>query len=290
MEVGVWLSGIHDVDFVNGSFQAELYLWWISDDPDFRPFEKLQVLNGRNWTNRAVDSHRLGDGRYYTSGFLSVTVSHNWDLLYYPFDHQRLDVIIETPYTSEELRFIPQAERSVVGEFVEIEGFQVEDLRISERVARYGTDFGLASEAGTQYSRLVIEILVKRESGRIVLAILVGFIVANIFALLTFAIDVAQLGVRASMLGGAIFAAIGNMYLLNSQLHPAVGSMLVDRFAIGTFSVILVALLSGILIDAMVRQGRRGLAHWFNRGTCTLVLLGAGTFYLMTFLRAIRAV
>ncbi len=289
VEVGVWLSGLHDVDFLNGSFQAELYLWWIGDDPDFRPFDKLQVLNGRNWSNRAVDSQQLDDGRFYTAGFLSVTVSHNWDLLYYPFDRQTLDVVIETPYTSEQLRFVPQSERSVVGEFVEIEGFRVEDLRISERVSSYGTDFGLDSEAGTHFSRLVIEILVKRESGRIVLAILVGFIVANIISLLTFAIDTVHLGIRASMVGSAVFAAIGNMYLLNSQLHPAVGSMLVDRFAIGTFCVILVALLSGILIDAMVRRNRPGLAHWINRGTCAIVLLAAGTFYVITFQSAMRA-
>ncbi len=99
VEVGVWLSGLHNVDFLGGSFQAEFYIWWISADPAFKPFDSLQVLNGRDWTHRAVNSQVLADGRHYTAGFLSVTASHPWDLFYYPFDRQSLEIIIETPFT-----------------------------------------------------------------------------------------------------------------------------------------------------------------------------------------------
>ena len=218
VEVGVWLSGLHNVDFLSGSFQTEIYIWWISNNPDFEPFDSLQVLNGRDWHSRAVNRQVLPDGRHYTAGFLSVTVSHDWDLIYYPFDRQTLDIVIETPYTSDELRLVPQNERSVVSEFVELKGFAVKSMNLRENIANYQTDFGLEDASGTRFSRLVIELELERESGRIVIAILVGFIVANIIALLTFAIDSSQLAIRSSMLGSAVFAAIGNMYLLNS--HP----------------------------------------------------------------------
>ncbi len=289
VEVGVWLSGLHDVDFLDGSFKAELYIWWISDDPDFKPFDSLQVLNGRDWSSRAVNEQVLNDGRLYTSGFLSVTVSHDWDLFYYPFDRQRLDIVIETPYTSEELRLVPQADRSVVSEFVELKGFAVRSLTLSERIASYQTDFGLDDASGTRFSRLVIELALERESGRIVVAILVGFIVANIIALLTFAIDAHQLGIRSSMLGSAVFAAIGNMYLLNSHLDPAVGSMIVDRFAVGTFSVILVALVSGIVVNHLATHSKDHAATTINRAVFVLLFLLALGFYVATFQSAISA-
>jgi hypothetical protein len=289
VEVGVWLSGIYDIDFIDGSFAAELYIWFISPDPGFQPFETLQVLNGRDWNQRSIYTQRLQDGRHYSAGFLSVTVTHDWDLLYYPFDRQTLDIVIEMPLTSEQLRFVPQNERSMVGEFVEVEGFRVDDLLVSEHVASYGTDFGLDSAAGSKYSRLVVEIFAERESGRIIIAMLVGFIVANIIALLTFAIGVTQIAIRVSMVGSAIFAAIGNMYLLNSQMSPAVGSIIVDRFAVGTFSAILVALLCGILVNALAASDRRILALWINRGTFLALLAGAGAFYIATLLLAIQS-
>ena len=289
VEVGVWLSGIYDIDFLDGSFTAEIYIWFISSDPDFQPFETLQVLNGRDWTQRAVFSQYLPDGRHYVAGFLNTTVTHDWDLLYYPFDRQTLDIVIETPLTSEQLRFIPQNERSMVGEFVEVEGFRIDHLIVAEQVASYASDFGLDSASASQYSRLVVEIFAERESGRIIIAMLVGFIVANIIALLTFAIDVSQISIRVSMVGSAIFAAIGNMYLLNSQMSPAVGSIIVDRFAVGTFSAILVALLCGILVNTLATRNRVDLALWINRGTFVVLLASAAAFYTATVLLAIES-
>lgn len=288
VEVGLWLNGLHDVDFLSGSFKAVFYIWWITEDPDFAPFDSLQVLNGRDWSENAVNTQQLPDGRHYTAGFLSTTVTHDWDLQYYPFDRQRLEIVIETPYTANQLRFMPQNNRSVVSEFAEVEGFRIEGLKLEARTETYNTDFGLDDADGTRFSRLSIQVDLVRESGRIVLAILVGFAVANVIALLTFAIDKSLLSIRAAMVGGAIFASIGNMYLLNSQMHPALGSLIIDRVAIGTFSVILAALVSGIMIDSLLRRGREVLADRVNLSMAVLVSVSALMFYLLTFQTALR--
>lgn len=288
VEVGLWLNGLHDIDSLSGSFKAIFYIWWISDDPGFEPFDSLQVLNGRNWSERAVNTQTLQDGRHYTAGFLSTTVSHDWDLLYYPFDRQRLEIVIETPYTADQLRFVPQNDRSVVSEFAGVEGFRIEGLRLAERTETYNTDFGLDEAGGTRFSRLSIQVDIVRESGRIVLAILIGFAVANVIALLTFAIDTSLLSIRAAMVGGAIFASIGNMYLLNSQMHPALGSLIIDRVAIGTFSVILAALVSGIVMDALLRRGREVLAARLNLTIAVVVCVLALVFYYTAFQTALR--
>lgn len=131
--------------------------------------------------------------------------------------------------------------------------------------------------------------MLERESGRIVFAMLVGFIVANIIALLTFTINTKELGIRTSMVGSAVFAAIGNMYLLNNHLDPAVGSMIVDRFAVGTFSVILGALICGIFSHAMEQRDRHLLAVRVNRIVFTILFISAALFYTITFIDAVRA-
>jgi hypothetical protein len=289
VEVGVWFNGIHTIDFLDGSFGAEFYLWWVSPNPDFAPFQVFQVLNGRDWSVRAVSRRVLPDGSYYTSGMVSASVNHDWDLLYYPFDSQRLQIIIETPFTASELRLVPNQRDSVVSQFVDVEGFEVTGLSLEEHVEAYDTDFGLRESSGKQFSRLVIEIDLKRESGRIVVAILIGFIVANLIALFTYMIHVSMLGVRATMVASAIFAAVGNTYLLNSIVHPAVGSLLLDRIALGSFAAILIALLNGIIVDRLSIHKKAGLARKVNWTVFALVVIGSAVFYSLAFQAATRS-
>lgn len=287
VEVGVWLNGVHSIDFVDGSFGAEFYLWWISDSADFRPFEVFQVLNGRQWTVRAVSQRRLPDGRYHTSGYVSVIISHEWKLLRYPFDAQRLEIILETPFTSSEIRLQPDALQSKVSEFLRVKGYRVKGLHLSEHVEDYDTDFGFKESSGSQFSRLSIRLDLERQGGRLVLAILIGFIVANLFALLTYTIHVTMLSVRASMLASAIFSAVGNMNLLNGQLNPAVGSLLVDRFALGSFAMIIVALATSIVVDRLAMHQRPDLARKVNWVIFAFLVSAAAIYYALTLRAAL---
>jgi hypothetical protein len=288
VEVGIWLSGIHSVDFVNGSFGAEFYMWWISPDADFRPFETFQILNGRQWTVRSVNRRILPDGLFHTSGIVSVTGNHDWQLGNFPFDRQSLKLIIETSQTASELKLVPNEKKSMVSDFMHVEGFQVLGLKLDEKVEKYTTDFGIKGSSGDEFSRLVVTVNLKRESGRLVVAMLIGFIVANIIAFMTYAIHVSNLSIRASMAGSAIFAAVGNMYSINTVLNPAAGSLLVDRFAVGTFVVIVAALLNSIVVERLVTKGRSSPAHTVNRVTFYVVLSLSLLYYTVAFVQALR--
>jgi hypothetical protein len=283
VEVGVWFNGIHSIDVLDGSFGAEFYLWWISPDPDFHPFETLQVLNGRQWTSRAVSRRQLDDGNYHYSGNVSVTVNHDWDLYYYPFDRQKLSIVIETPFTASEIRLIPNRRASVISEFVDVAGFDVVGFELAEHLENYQTDFGFRDSRGREFSRLTIELDLQRDRGRIVIAMLIGFLVANLIALLTYAIHVSMLGIRATMVASAIFGAVGNMYFLNSQVHPAAGSLLIDLFAVGSFTAILIALLNGIVVDRLFMWGRADVARRLNRSVFGVVLVASAVFYALAF-------
>ena len=288
VEVGVWNSGIHSINFPDGSFGADFLMFWKSPDPDFRPFEVFQVLNGRDWTTRSVSRRVLPNGSYYTIGYVSVTINHDWDLLHYPFDRHKLQIKIETPLTASKLRLIPNQQDSVVSEFAEVEGFEFIGFRLMEYIKEHGTDFGIPGSSRKGYSRLVVEIEIQRESRRLVVAILIGFIVANLITLFTYAIHVSMLSIRATMVASAIFSAVGNMYFLHGELHPAVGSLLIDRFAVGTFSMILIALLNGIIVDRLVLRQNTVLARRLNWTVFIVVVLGSVIFYSLTFYAAIH--
>ncbi len=282
VEVGVWLSGVHDMNFMRGSYNATFYVWWISDDPNFEPFSSLQVLNGWTWSERAVNRQTLADGRHYVAGFLDMTISHPWDLRFFPFDRQRLEVVIETPYEADELQFRPQVEQSRVSEFAQVPGFRIDGMQLRAFNATYDTDFGVRNTSGSQFSRLSIGIDLVRDGGRTILALLVGFAVANIIALLTYAIDRSLLASRLGLVGGAVFAAIGNMFLLNSHIPPASGSIIIDRIAIGTFAVILFSLVNAIVIDRLMRHDRERWAVALDRTIAGMLSVAALIYYAMT--------
>ncbi len=289
VEVGVWFSGIHSINFTDASYGVEFYLWWVSSDPDFRPFDVFQLLNGREWTTRAVSQRKLKDGMYHTSAIVSATINHDWKLEYFPFDHQNLMIVVETSLPASELRLVPNHKESMISEFMRVEGFKVVRLRLAERVEEYKTSFGMRDESGKNFSRFIITLGLERESGRLVVAILIGFIVANIIALMTYAIHVSNLSIRASMVGSAIFGAVGNMYFIANELHPAVGSVLVDRFAVGTFTMIIIALLNSIVVERLVQRKKSGLAHRVNRTVFYVVILIGLSYYGAAFYGATHA-
>lgn len=288
VEIGVWLTSIHSLDLLDGSFGVEFYLWFISPNADFRPFDVFQILNGRHWAVRSVNRRKLPNGTYYTAGFVSATINNSWDLLYYPFDRQHIKIIIETPLTASEMRFVPNHKDSGVSEFVDVAGFKLSAFGLREIVHEYKSDFGYGEAVGRQFSRLFIEVELKRESERLVVVMLIGFIVANLITLFTYAVPVNMLGIRTGVLTAAIFSAIGNMYLISSKVHMAVGSLVIDRCALGTFSTIVITLLSSIIVDRLVRWGKLKPGQWVNWTVFFLVLFGSGILYINLYAKVMR--
>lgn len=283
VEVGVSFTAIYNIDFANGSFGADFYMWWISSDPAFRPFDTMQIINGRQWSVRAVTRRQLADGRTYTTGMVSATINHYWQLRRFPYDQHTLQIAIETPSTAAELRLVPDPKSMALTEFLSVEGFHVLELRVNEKIEHYATSFGRADASAQDFSRLVLELDLKRKSSQFLVSFLIGFIAANMIALLTFAIHVSDISIRSSMIGSAIFAAIGNTYYMDTALNPAANSLLVDVFTVVSFAVIIVALFNSIIIQRLFQRGRSRLAHIVNRWVFYATSVVAACAYAATF-------
>jgi hypothetical protein len=205
---------------------------------------------------RSESRRILSNGLYYSSGIVSATISHDWNLRDFPFDEQELRILIETSSTASELVIVPNESKSAISDFANVQGYRLKFLHLQSIPESYETDFGITEDSGNEFSRLTISVGLARESGRLVITLLIGFIVANIFSLLTYTIHGSNLAIRVAMCGGAIFAAVGNMYSLNSAFNPAAGSLLIDRFSVGSFAAIVAALSTTILIDHYYRRNK----------------------------------
>ena len=58
--------------------------------------------------------------------------------------------------------------------------------------------------------------------------------------------------------------------------------MIIDRIAVGTFTVILASLVAAIAADALIRRGKEMLAARLDRVVLLLLILAALLHYAMT--------
>jgi hypothetical protein len=274
---GAYVTGIHDIDVPNGSYGMDMYVWWVSRDHAINPESDFQIVNGRQWQVRGVNTRTLPDGSHYSAAFVAATVQHNWNLRRYPFDHHVLRVIIESPYTASEVRLSPDVVDSRLSELVDLPGFRIGDLRMLEYVKGYDTRFGLGTEKADQFSRVVLEVDIRRESQSLVAPLFIGLLVANVVSLLIYMVNVSALGIRATLATTAILAAVGNMYTLGEHVARASRSVLVTQLATATFVMIVIALTTSIAADWLFERDRGQTAirlNWAMFTVATLAFVG----------------
>jgi hypothetical protein len=270
---GMYITGIHGLDVVNNSYDMDLYVWWVSDKYTINPESDFQIVNGRHWQVRSANTRTLPDGRHYSAAFVSATVNHNWNLRRYPFDRHVLRVIFETPYTASELRLVPDIVDSKISELVDVPGFRVGVLRLLEYVKGYDTRFGLGTDRADQFSRVVMELEIQRESQYLVATQFTGLLVANLISLLIYMVNVSSLGIRATLATTAILAAVGNVYTLGEHVTRAARSLLVSQLATATFLMIVIALVTSIAAEWLQERDRGQAAVRLNWTVCIVVTI-----------------
>ncbi|MEZ5446712.1 MAG: hypothetical protein R3F45_13155 [Gammaproteobacteria bacterium] len=270
---GMYVTGIHGLDVVNNSYDMDLYVWWVSEKHAINPVSDFQIVNGRHWQVRSVNSRTLPDGSRYNAAFVSATVNHNWNLRRYPFDRHVLRVIFETPYTASELRLVPDIVDSKLSELVDLPGFRLGTLRLLEHVKGYDTRFGLGTEKADQFSRVVMELEITRDSQYLVATQFTGLLVANLISLLIYMVNVSALGIRATLATTAILAGVGNVYTLGEHVTRAARSLLVSQLATATFLMIVVALVTSIAAEWLLERDRGQAAVRLNWTACIVVTI-----------------
>jgi hypothetical protein len=261
---GVYVTDIHGIDVINNSYEMDMYVWWVSDHKTFNPESDFQIVNGRHWTVRGVNTRVLPDGRHYTAAFVSATVQHNWNLRRYPFDKHVLQVIFESPFTASEMRLEPDITDSKLSDLVEIPGFSLGTLRLLEYVKGYDTRFGLGADNADRFSRVVMELVIERESHFLAVTLFIGLLVANLISLFIYVVKVSSLGIRATLGTTAILAAVGNVYTLGDQVTRASRSLLVIQMTVATFTMIVVALITSIAAEWLCEHDKSQTAERMN--------------------------
>ncbi len=256
--VGVYVNRIHSVDMKEYHFTADFWAWFRWKDADLDPVETFDVVNGSIDKKTSVQKSKSGEWNYAVCR-VEAEITKFFDVHAFPLDDHVISVEIEdTAKEDHLLRYVPDSANCGVSPEVQVPGWDITRATAEAAPHGYETNYGdisLPTGNRSTYSRFVYAIELRRPGFGYFAKLFFGLAVAVAIAFLAFFIRPTDLDPRFGLGVGAIFAAVGSLYVTSSSLPDTNVMTMSDKLHIVAFAVILVSLVESTLS-----------LHWFVGG------------------------
>lgn len=275
VKVGVYITSIYDLGFAENDFGMDFWVWFVHTNPDIDPKETMEIFNSESQTFEYGTNESKGNYMWSVQKCRAM-IKKNWEISRFPLDDQTLDVILEeTDSDTSELVYIADIENSKIDPSVDLNGWNIAGFSIEPAVKTYQTTYGDPTLTGeSSYARLTFTTKITRDSKRIFLKLFLGLYVAFLIALAVFFLDGSEIGARTSLAVGALFAAVGNKYIVDSSLPDHTSFTIVDKLHNLTFALIFVSIVFNVISNAFFRKGKARLGRRIDYVAFALLMAG----------------
>ncbi|MDR3516124.1 MAG: hypothetical protein P4M00_09920 [Azospirillaceae bacterium] len=260
VKVGIYITQLYDIDMAKRSFNATFWGWYQTTDGKYKPLDNVEIVNAKasltKFGSVTTRDNIPWDGGnadvFWTEGKYNALLMQDWNVDNFPFDRQVLHINLEDGINDEsQTIFVADEKNSKIDQELKLPGWVIESFSIKSVNNVYDTTYGDPTLQGVStYSRVIADIVIKRAGLRILCSMFIGFFVAFTLVLLSYFMD--AIGMAASRVGlsaGAIFAAIGNKYIIDNYLPPSSSFTLADGIELATF----LAIIFGILVTVVIQ-------------------------------------
>jgi hypothetical protein len=262
VEIGIYITSIHNIDFKEMEYDMTFWLWVRYSNRKFDLENNLEIPNAKSFVKEYLyveDDTIHGD--VYILMKIQTVMKDSWRIKNFPFDRQILWLTIEnsnSDFEVENLVFVRDSLGSGIhepgkGRWASIPGWEIDSSRVKYLVdtSEYKTTFGFApmttrktlegKDSSSYYSAFKCRIPITRaEPWLLFFKIFLGMYVAFFTAYLCFYIRPGNYDSRFQLNVGALFAAIGNKYIIESSLPESASFTLVDALhALTLFAILL---------------------------------------------------
>lgn len=270
IKVGMFITNLFDVDFAHQDVEAQFWVWFNHKDPSFDPKKDVEIVNGRQVEATSESRVDAGAKGIWDQIKYSATLSEAWNVANYPFDRQKIRIILEsTQQDARALKFEADVDGTKLRRDLTLAGWKIEGMKVFAANEFYETAYGdptMTSVGPSIYPRVTVEINVKRNGWRLLLSTFIGFGLAIALAgiVLTASAfrhssEVIDIGAQLAVATGALFSTVGSGYILQSGLPPTTDFSLADAFQLTAFTVTFLTMLM-IFIVHVLRKRRNWTA------------------------------
>lgn len=266
VKVGLYITSVHDIDFKDKEYSVSFWLWLKYNKPEFDFFNNLEVPQAKS-VNKSFVASDTTDGQVYMQMKLQCVMKDSWKINNFPFDRQRLRLSIEnSQFDSRYLVFVPDTVGQSFDPRFALSGWKIDSCIINSGIKQYETAFGDESfkKPHTEYSAFRVRLVIDRNATGLFWKMFLGMYIAFLIAYVCFFIHADGIDSRFSLSVGALFAVIGNKYIIDSSLPESTSFTLVDTLHGLTLFCIFAVITGTAYSLKLVKQGQHKKAIRFD--------------------------
>lgn len=206
---------------------------------------------------------------------LSCVMKDSWRIANFPFDNQKLRISIEnSQYDSKSMVFAPDTLGSHYDPRFTLSGWFIDSCVIASGIKAYETAFGDDSyqKPHTEYSTFKARLSIHRDAMGLFWKLFLGMYIASLIAFVCFFIHPDGIDSRFGLSVGALFAVIGNKYIIDSSLPESTSFTLVDTLHGVTLCFILCVITATAGSLKLIKTGKVHQANMLDRIMASLLL------------------
>jgi len=275
VKAGIYVTSIHDIDFKQNEYTVDFWLWLKYKNKDFNFQQNLEIPAAKS-VSKSFSTIDTTGGRVYLQMKIQCVMQDSWIINNFPFDRQTLRLSIEnSQYDSKSLIFQPDTLGKHYDPRFTLKGWIIDSFVQTRAIKQYETGFGDESLAKphTEYSAFRTRIVVERDANQLFWKMFLGMYVSFLIAYICFYIHADNIDSRFGLSVGALFAAIGNKYIIDSSLPESISFTLVDTLhGITLFCIFLVTTCSAVSLR-LVKRNKIKQANRFDFIAAQVLLL-----------------
>jgi hypothetical protein len=273
-EMGLYLAGVHGIDFAAGKFSADFWLWSNTKSTRFSPVESAYIVNEADKSPEPTQTIRSADRRW-DQRRIRADLWADWNVDRFPFDDQTLTIAVEESFaTADELVYVADKRNSGIDPTMKVQGWTIVGWDIQSEEHADPTNFGDPEKQGGQRSpRLVFRLTIQRDGLPLFIDLTLGALVSFTILVLSFRLQPMVppiFGARMVIIVASLFTTIASMRFNSSSFAFPFGSALPVRIHLVTLAAGFFAALGAVIARHYVESDNEAAALRFDRNALPL--------------------
>jgi len=264
-----------------------LWMWFKYQNDTLNPLKTIEIANAKNYQYSNPDLKKI-NGINWASQNCKANINQNWDLYHYPFDKQKLEIIIEeSQLDTRKLILLEDATKFQYSRDIDIKGWKIDSTNVIHGISKYNSDFGDPTLNGqSAYAKIYYTLYLSRNSWALFFKLFTGVYVAFCVAFLVFFIKPIYVDPRFGLSIGGLFAAVGNKYVVDSNMPESISFTLVDQIHDITFVFILATIVFSIISLKIHDKGNEKGQQKFDRNSAIMMF---SVYFIINFIMLFNA-